>query len=981
MPGKAKKSGKGAGKGGKGGGKGKGKGGKATDTNGKKKKGAGPKRLKKVDDVSLTSGEDSDPAPIIEDDESIDDEMAFGGSDDELKAMFDSAVSSRKPQPPQQKQKVLRKKGKPAPKAQGGGGDDDDSLSDRIYASDDEVSQSDYTSSGSGEDVDGAPMADLADVMGGKIDRLASKKLAKRHAKVAETRAEGEFEASGLRAVEAPSLADLVAKTLGGKAAEGADGIDRVGAELGRKLKALEKRSKSAQVVEKPEDTVVAQARERIVTAEGVERDLSKWNPSIRANRMKSFAQFPLPEGDTQEKPSTATVGDRTKASTDMEKEISNLLTSAGLRSEEEKEKRSAEAQAADFVKLKGDVYALLGPGRDDANTTVGRLKTVLAAEHDKRRRVKKIKSKTYRRMQRREKEKEKDKRLELLALVDPEAALKKKKEEMLQIRAKERMSMRHKNKSQWIKHVKAMAKWDPATRAAVENQNKIHQQLMTKVDEAAEDSTYNRGDNSDSDSGSDADAKQIDTLLSENGSKSALWKLRDEIKQSGDEDGAKKGVWGMKFMQRHKEKDKDELLRMVDALEDDIDLYRSGQEPTGDAPAEPAVTDLSGETHAPAAKPAKAGVKRVGKMAFSGEEAAARAPQYKDVRTSVATDDVEGEDPAAAKPKKKSAAAAARVSTASTPADLGVSLPAEAAAVLPPAMDQPRSQLKRALVAELLARKRLKKLASAAASAPNGESSETAATPKPSAPARLPGKKRKTPGSDGEAPPKAEKHVSFGAVEEARLDEGEEPVKKKAKKAAAKKAKKGVLENAEGDVMDQDYLIARAFAADTLAADFQKEKDADVDKEVAAVDANDVLPGWGEWGGKDPTLNEKSKKRLAKLEVERQAAVSEVRKRRKDAKLKNVIINENADAVDEKYRISKVPFPYRSAEQFQATLSTPLGSDWNTESRTRAHMRPKVKTKSAAIITPIEKDQGTRKAPSTKRRKMRKAAAESDSD
>ena len=93
--------------------------------------------------------------------------------------------------------------------------------------------------------------------------------------------------------------------------------------------------------------------------------------------------------------------------------------------------------------------------------------------------------------------------------------------------------------------------------------------------------------------------------------------------------------------------------------------------------------------------------------------------------------------------------------------------------------------------------------------------------------------------------------------VEAAAPAEVEEPKRKKGKK---RKAKDTEIETSDGISMNQDYLVSRAFAADTLAAEFQKEKDAEVDKEVEAIDRNQALPGWGEWGGEDETLNQKSR-------------------------------------------------------------------------------------------------------------------------
>eukprot|EP01064_Diplonema_japonicum_P006418 TRINITY_DN14260_c3_g1_i1.p1 TRINITY_DN14260_c3_g1~~TRINITY_DN14260_c3_g1_i1.p1 ORF type:complete len:906 (+),score=355.55 TRINITY_DN14260_c3_g1_i1:53-2719(+) len=888
MPVNVKKGGRKGSKGGKGGKGGKGSKGKKTD--GK------PRRLRRGDDVSLSSGEDMSEQ-IIEDDESIDDDMAFGSSDEELKQLFGDVNEKEKTG------KLVKggKKGKKQQQQQPDSSDDE-----RIYGSDEEVGSDDESSSDDEENN----VVKLSELLDTKYDKIAAKKKKSSASRVVETKAEDEFQRSSIATVAAPSLSDLV------NPLNSSDGVAR----LGKKLRKL--RENDSHLVAAPEDTVIINQRERGITKEGVSNDLSKWNHTVRAARAKDFSQFPLPEVDPIQKPTTSKAGETIQPVTDLEKEISGMLQDSGLREEQK------ELTSSDYVKLQGDVFGLVGEGENQTGT-LSKLKNVLSYEHEKKKRVKKIKSKTYRRMVRREKEKDKDKRLELLALVDPEAALKKKKEEMLKMRAKERLSMKHRNKSQWIKHVKDMAKWDPDTKAALANQNRIHQKLMTKIDEDAEDAEYiNKG--SDVDSLSSDGEKQIDTLLNEDGSKSALWKLRGEINEDEPQE-KKKGVWGMKFMQRSKEKNKEELLRMVDELEEDVDRYREGEEPMGE--------NRESET---GEKPTASKMKQAGKMSFSGhaEEKPVKGSKAKANKgTAYVTDDTKGED-VESKPVKKVRIMEPSVATG---AELEVAVPMKSC------LTNERSR-------RLKLKKELAKRKAARTASPEEPPVEAAKT-----------KKRRRATEEEE--PQEE------AVEEAVEEQATEPEKKK------KKKKKGVLETSDGLSMNQDYLVARAFAADTLTADFEKEKEEDVQKDVEGIDATQAFPGWGEWGGQDETLNEKAKKRKRDMEVQREEKVAISRAKRKDAKLKNVIINENEDTLDSKYAISKVPFPFRNPEQFQATLQTPLGSDWNTAERVQSHIRPKMKTKSGEIITPLEKEQGARKAPKTKRRKITRKGGKGDDE
>ena len=68
------------------------------------------------------------------------------------------------------------------------------------------------------------------------------------------------------------------------------------------------------------------------------------------------------------------------------------------------------------------------------------------------------------------------------------------------------------------------------------------------------------------------------------------------------------------------------------------------------------------------------------------------------------------------------------------------------------------------------------------------------------------------------------------------------------------------------------------------------------------------------------------TQERKAELEAERAAKVDVARQKRKDYKLKNVILNE--EPTPDKYTLGKIPFPYRSPQQFEASMETPVGPD-----------------------------------------------------
>eukprot|EP00756_Hemistasia_phaeocysticola_P061396 Hpha_TRINITY_DN4878_c0_g1::TRINITY_DN4878_c0_g1_i1::g.20344::m.20344/K14567/UTP14; U3 small nucleolar RNA-associated protein 14 len=847
-----------------------------------------------VDDISMDSdgydgyevdGDDVDP----DDDESIPDDEAFDSEDE--KRWGDLFGGSKKG-----KKKGGEEEEQEEDKGEAGSsfGPDDDSDDDsRILSTDEEIMPSDSES-----EAEGANDVDLNELIDDSKAAKKKKSAWKGGAQIIqETAVEGgqaqTSQTGGL------TLEELIAGT--------ADS----GASLKRVQKKLHRLQEGAGArIDLPEHKKLTAAREREITREQVEKDLKRWEPTVRANKKAEFQVFPLPDAAPPAKPTTSKLALETKAENDMEREIAGLLEDSGLR----KESKEGNIDPSNFMKLENDVVGYAGENEadfEDKQGVAAKLKSVLYYEHQKRRHMKRIKSKTYRRMMRKELEKQKEKKLELLATIDPEAALQKRKDELLKARAQERMGMRHKNKSQWIKHVKHMAKWDPSVREAMGNQSQIHRKLMQKMDESAEVAGGYQSD--DESSGGSEESKQIDTLLTPGGDKSALWNLRKDIKESDP----KKGIWSMKFMKRAAEKEKKDMLKEVDEIERNVDAFH-GEEPAG------------GNGEAQAEDPTQS-APAVGKVKFGGqgETKLLPAPKHQDENAG-----------GILKRKRKEVRFAPDGS-----GERSLTADTELTQVV---------QKERSLRRDAK-RKRAEEEA-------KQQEERTEEEPKRR---KKKGKKREEEEAESSPPPAAA--------------DSSPPLAKKRRKRKADAAGE-VLETADGVTLDQDFLIGRAFAADTLAEEFAREKDAAIDKDVAPLDPQLALPGWGEWGGKDEKLGQRQKKKWREMEDERKGLVQKAKARRADAALNNVIINEDEDVLDEKYRLKKLPYPFENEKQLASTLATPLGPDWNTETRTQLNIRPKYVAKAGKIIAPIELQQGTRKVQRTKtRRGKRKAGDDSD--
>lgn len=52
---------------------------------------------------------------------------------------------------------------------------------------------------------------------------------------------------------------------------------------------------------------------------------------------------------------------------------------------------------------------------------------------------------------------------------------------------------------------------------------------------------------------------------------------------------------------------------------------------------------------------------------------------------------------------------------------------------------------------------------------------------------------------------------------------------------------------------------------------------------------------------------------------------------------------------------MQKVPYPFKNAEEYAASLKTPVGREWNTENAFKTLTKPKIVTKLGTIIDPLD--------------------------
>ncbi|KAG6330003.1 hypothetical protein ID866_9086 [Astraeus odoratus] len=129
---------------------------------------------------------------------------------------------------------------------------------------------------------------------------------------------------------------------------------------------------------------------------------------------------------------------------------------------------------------------------------------------------------------------------------------------------------------------------------------------------------------------------------------------------------------------------------------------------------------------------------------------------------------------------------------------------------------------------------------------------------------------------------------------------------------------------NARGvKAFQQRELVALAFAGDNVVQAFEEAKRQEIETD-APREVDTTLPGWGSWGGTG-TKKLPPKPRL----IKRLPGVDP--SSRADFNKAHVIISEKRDKKAAKYLVKDLPHPYTSHAQFERSMDTPLGAEWNT--------------------------------------------------
>lgn len=712
-----------------------------------------------------------------------------------------------------------------------------------------------------------------------------------------------------------------------------------------------------------------ARIERSVAYRQSMEEMTEKWQETVSHNRRADHLSFPLV--NTHFMTSTNDLSSRPPSqrhgASKHELEIEDILTKAGVESNRNVEQNEDAIIGGALTSGKVSMDELLRRRRELAHIRS------LAFHYDqKMKRIKKIKSKKYRRIMKKERGR--------IADADVGTDINSESQEALESerrRIEERVTLRHKNTSKWIRRQlqRGEGKSDVNTRAAIEDQLRMHEELKRRQ--------MGEAGSSDGEDGSDSDGEHEAT------DDEKLRRLKIELQNEGPEhkEADKKGVMSLRFMQAAMERKRQEALRLFDDEDgndiDDfdkarfIDDHNSRQEDKLEDPRQISddVLEVNGiedgtkegenddlERRAREAYDDAAAIGGIGDKTGEGLGTDSTAAVIKSIDKSKSTfatrlggrltaDDnpwlngfVYGNDSEHAKADDKPSTGVAQMkSKQRKKLDLSQR-------VTPTVKTGKDSLLNN-----------------------TGNNNYTKAFP---VVGNIEEGKDSTP-SLSEIKKRRRKNAS---LKDGNLNSSKQTVEPKDSECKqSTKSKKtfgklqvrniagpsGVIE-APSDVNARERMenIALAFAGAGGAdlAEFEEAKQIDIQESLPTAKSlnAEILPGWGQWhgAGMAPETKQKaSETPFARAARERLAAAQETAVRsRSDRHMRNVILEQKRYDTASKLTVGFVPFPFQSREQWENELSRPLSRELMGNKAFRMSIDRRINTRIGKVVDPISK-------------------------
>ncbi|KLU92146.1 small nucleolar ribonucleoprotein complex subunit Utp14 [Magnaporthiopsis poae ATCC 64411] len=275
----------------------------------------------------------------------------------------------------------------------------------------------------------------------------------------------------------------------------------------------------------------------RIAAAEKANKTLDRWQDTVKHNRRAEHLVFPLPDTlhDAGLDKGELAPLDRKSAGNELEQTIMSIMEESGLGpSSKPKEAEADEGGAGAPGMSREEMQEIWAQRRREREEK--------SREQARAARIKKIKSKAYRRVHRRERQK-------LEAAMDEEGGAvdsEEEREAQHRKRALERVGAKHRD-SKWAKSAKraGLAAWDEGVRTGMTEMARRDEELRRRVEGKAVGGRAGGDDDEDEDSGFEAASGSEDE-------RSERQRLLRELEQAeAEQDGPHSNLMKMKFMQR----------------------------------------------------------------------------------------------------------------------------------------------------------------------------------------------------------------------------------------------------------------------------------------------------------------------------------------------------------------------------------------------------------------------------------------------
>jgi U3 small nucleolar RNA-associated protein 14 len=677
--------------------------------------------------------------------------------------------------------------------------------------------------------------------------------------------------------------------------------------------------SKSGGVPQKLEVPLAKRQQDRIDRSAAFEKSkeaLGRWIDTVKHNRRSEHLQFPVIDPDVASAMDTSKLQltSQSRPMTDLESTIQDILFQSGLASHNGK---AEEDQIQAYEELATNKMPLEEAQARQAELRKNR--ALLFREEIKAKRIKKIKSKAYRRVHRKERERNALRDQEALAAAGIEPS-DDEQERLHRQRAEERMGAKHRE-SKWAKAVKHTGRgaWDQDARAGITDMAKREEELRRRI----QGKDVNR-DDIDSESESSEEEENEAQVAS---------KIRGKLKNLGQEAPARKGLSSLKFMQK---------AEAAHKARNDADIQKLEREMNGEeSPSEE--SDEGEATGRRSYGPVKEGPLPIARSNKHRNEFEEGSDSEREDHSR--NDDTEAENDrrvlsrtqhSATQRTSKGPLSKTPVETKQHPytVDAPTSQPIENPFLMPP-----KRPSKQSVTPETVTIVTTQDTSDATQAR-----SQSPLTPK-------------TLGK----PAKKVSNKPFQALVNnftaANIDDDDDDDDTSSSGSEFVDSPPASTLN---PIMTNKALMAQAFASDaTLDANsFAKEK-LSMSKQEAPQDLTpDALPGWGSWTGEG--LSKATRKQNARwanahkthlsLTGRNKTSEGTATNKRRDAKLEKVIVSEKRVGKNAKYLAGTLPLGFENREQYERSLRVPVGPEWSTKETFQGATKPRVLVKGGVI-------------------------------